>query len=170
MKIFNLIAIIALFLTTSMVSAQDLKFGHINMQELIMGLPDKLDADKKLQAEAQILQDRMRVMSEEHERKFREYLAQRETLPELIRTTMEKEIQDIEQRLQSYQTMAQQTLQRKEQELYQPILEKIQRAVDAVGLENGFIYIFDLSSQVVLYHSNKSVDCGPLVKAKLGVK
>ncbi len=170
MKIFNLIAIIALFLTTSMVSAQDLKFGHINMQELIMELPDKLDADKKLQAEAQILQDRMRVMSEEHERKFREYLSQRETMPELIRTTMEKEIQDIEQRLQSYQTMAQQTLQRKEQELYQPILEKIQRAVDAVGLENGFIYIFDLSSQVVLYHSNKSVDCGPLVKAKLGVK
>ncbi|WP_044117901.1 OmpH family outer membrane protein [Alkaliflexus imshenetskii] len=170
MKIFNLIAIIALFLTTSMVSAQDLKFGHINMQELIMELPDKLDADKKLQAEAQLLQDRMRVMSEEHERKFREYLSQRETLPELIRTTMEKEIQDIEQRLQSYQTMAQQTLQRKEQELYQPILEKIQRAVDAVGLENGFIYIFDLSSQVVLYHSNKSVDCGPLVKAKLGVK
>jgi outer membrane protein len=88
-------------------------------------------------------------------------------MPELIRTTTEKEIQDIEQRLQNYQLMAQQTLQKKEQELYQPILEKVQRAIDAVGQEQGLIYIFDISSQVVLYHSEKSLDCGPLVKAKL---
>ncbi|HBG86510.1 MAG TPA: molecular chaperone Skp [Marinilabiliaceae bacterium] len=169
MKMIKTFVLACLLLVSSMLTAQDLKFGHINMQELIMELPAKLEADTKLQAEAQILQDRMKVMSEEHEKKFRDYIAQRETMPELIRTTMEKEIQDIEQRLQNYQTMAQQTLQKKEQELYQPILEKVQQAVDNVGQEQGFIYIFDLSSQVVLYHSDKSVDCGPLVKAKLGL-
>ncbi|NLX72408.1 MAG: OmpH family outer membrane protein [Bacteroidales bacterium] len=169
MKMIKTFVLACLLLLSSMLTAQDLKFGHINMQELIMELPAKLEADTKLQAEAQILQDRMKVMSEEHEKKFRDYIAQRETMPELIRTTMEKEIQDIEQRLQNYQTMAQQTLQKKEQELYQPILEKVQQAVDNVGQEQGFIYIFDLSSQVVLYHSDKSVDCGPLVKAKLGL-
>ncbi len=169
MKMIKTFVLACLLLLSSMLTAQDLKFGHINMQELIMELPAKLEADTKLQAEAQILQDRMKVMSEEHEKKFRDYIAQRETMPELIRTTMEKEIQDIEQRLQNYQTMAQQTLQKKEPELYQPILEKVQQAVDNVGQEQGFIYIFDLSSQVVLYHSDKSVDCGPLVKAKLGL-
>lgn len=169
MKLINLFLIVCLFLTASAVSAQDLKFGHINMQELILELPDKLAADQKLQAEAKTLQDRMKMMSEEHEKKFRDYIAERETMPELIRTTTEKEIQEIEQRLQNYQTMAQQSLSKKEQELYQPILEKVQQAVDAVGAEQGFIYIFDLSSQVVLYHSDKSVDCGPFVKAKLGL-
>ena len=148
MKMIKTFVLACLLLLSSMLTAQDLKFGHINMQELIMELPAKLEADTKLQAEAQILQDRMKVMSEEHEKKFRDYIAQRETMPELIRTTMEKEIQDIEQRLQNYQTMAQQTLQKKEQELYQPILEKVQQAVDNVGQEQGFIYIFDLSSQV----------------------
>jgi outer membrane protein len=167
MRFIKTIAIACLLLITSAITAQELKFGHINVQELIMELPDKKDADTKLQAEAQILQDRLKVMSEEHEKKYRDYIAQRETMPELIRTTMEKEIQDIEQRLQNYQLMAQQTLQKKEQELYQPILEKVQRAIDAVGQEQGLIYIFDISSQVVLYHSEKSLDCGPLVKAKL---
>lgn len=167
MRFIKTIAIACLLLITSEITAQELKFGHINVQELIMELPDKKDADTKLQAEAQILQDRLKVMSEEHEKKYRDYIAQRETMPELIRTTMEKEIQDIEQRLQNYQLMAQQTLQKKEQELYQPILEKVQRAIDAVGQEQGLIYIFDISSQVVLYHSEKSLDCGPLVKAKL---
>ncbi|HHT99811.1 OmpH family outer membrane protein [Xiashengella succiniciproducens] len=167
MRFIKTIAIACLLLITSAITAQELKFGHVNVQELIMELPDKKDADTKLQAEAQILQDRLKVMSEEHEKKYRDYIAQRETMPELIRTTMEKEIQDIEQRLQNYQLMAQQTLQKKEQELYQPILEKVQRAIDAVGQEQGLIYIFDISSQVVLYHSEKSLDCGPLVKAKL---
>jgi outer membrane protein len=167
MRFIKTIAIACLLLITSAITAQELKFGHINVQELIMELPDKKDADTKLQAEAQILQDRLKVMSEEHEKKYRDYIAQRETMPELIRTTTEKEIQDIEQRLQNYQLMAQQTLQKKEQELYQPILEKVQRAIDAVGQEQGLIYIFDISSQVVLYHSEKSLDCGPLVKAKL---
>jgi outer membrane protein len=169
MKLINLFLIVCLFSTASVVSAQDLKFGHINMQELIMGLPDKVVADQKLQAEAKVLQDRMQVMSDEHEKKFIDYIAQRDSLPELIRTTTEKEIQEIEQRLQNYQTMAQQSIEKKEQELYQPIVEKVQQAVDAVGAEQGFIYIFDLSSQVVLYHSDKSVDCGPLVRAKLGL-
>ena len=167
MRFIKTIAIACLLLITSAITAQELKFGHVNVQELIMELPDKKDADTKLQAVAQILQDRLKVMSEEHEKKYRDYIAQRETMPELIRTTTEKEIQDIEQRLQNYQLMAQQTLQKKEQELYQPILEKVQRAIDAVGQEQGLIYIFDISSQVVLYHSEKSLDCGPLVKAKL---
>ncbi len=154
---------------TPLISAQELKFGHLNMQELITIMPEKQEADQKLQQEAQTLQNRMQVMSEEHERKFREYLAERETMHDLIRTTMEKEIQDIEQRLQNYQNLAQQTLSRKEQELYQPILEKLQKAIDNVGAENNFIYIFDISSQVVLYQSDASVDCGPLVKKELGI-
>src|SRR5690349_24485720 len=37
----------------------------------------------------------------------------KESRPELMRSCMEKEIQDIEQRLHNYQTMAQQMLQRK---------------------------------------------------------
>ncbi|MDG5799705.1 OmpH family outer membrane protein [Marinilabiliaceae bacterium ANBcel2] len=170
MKILKFIVIVSLLIGSAAISsAQNQKFGHINTQQLINEMPEKQEADRQLQAEAQTLQNRMQVMSEEHEKKFREYLEQRETMPELIRSTMEKEIQEIEQRLQNYQSMAQQTLQRKEQELYEPILEKIERAIAKVGEEHGFIYIFDVSSQVILYHSDESVDCAPMVRAELGI-
>ena len=62
MKMIKTFVLACLLLLSSMLTAQDLKFGHINMQELIMELPAKLEADTKLQAEAQILQDRMKVM------------------------------------------------------------------------------------------------------------
>ncbi len=167
MNRFKLLTVALLLIFAGTVVAQELKFGHVNMQELILELPEKKAADEKLQAEAQTLQNRMQKMSDEHEAKFKEYLEERETMPELIRTTMEKEIQDIEQRLQNYQMMAQQTLAKKEQELYQPILEKLQKAIDTVGQTNGLIYIFDVSSQVVLYHSENSLDCAEMVKAEL---
>jgi outer membrane protein len=64
--------------------------------------------------------------------------------------------------------MAQQSLAQKEQQLLGPIIEKVQKAINEVGTESGLVYIFDLGSQVILYHSSQSVDVAPLVKAKLG--
>ncbi len=167
MNIFKFAAVVSLLLVASLSSAQELKFGHINVQQLIAALPEKQAADKAIQAEAKVLQDRRTIMQEEAERKFKEYLSQRESMPELVRATMEKEIQDIQQRLENYDMLAQQNLNKKQQDMYQPILEKIQKAIDEVGLEKGLVYIFDVSSQVVLYHSTASLDCEPLVKAKL---
>lgn len=157
-----------LFLCAGLTSfSQELKFGHIDVQKLIKELPEKIEADKALQKEANNLQNNLKVMSEDLDKKYAEYMAQRDTLSELIRVTKEKEIQDYDQRIRNFSTLAQQNLQQKEQQLLQPIIEKTQKAIDAVGAENGFIYIFDISSKVVIYHSTKSVDCEPLVKAKL---
>lgn len=170
MKLIKYSIVAALMLIASSVFAQDLKFGHIDVQTLIMELPEKIAADQALQKQATDLQNQLKVMTEDLEKKYTEYLAQRETLDELIRATKEKEIQDTDQRIKNYNTLAQQNLQKKEQELLQPIIEKVQKAIDAVGAETGLIYIFDTSSRVVVYHSDKSIDCAPLVKAKLAVK
>ena len=45
------------------------------------------------------------------------------------------------------------------------------KAVETVGDEEGFIYIFQINSQVevTLYRSSQSVDVTPLVRKKLGL-
>ncbi|WP_066632880.1 OmpH family outer membrane protein [Labilibacter marinus] len=167
MKSIKLLLVIAAVVVSSSVFAQDLKFGHVNIQELVAALPAKLEADKKLQDEAQKLEQNLKVMNEELDSKYTDYMEKRDSLPELIRATKEKEIQEISQRLQNFQMLAQQNLQQQEQQLLQPIIQKVQKAIDEVGSENGFIYIFDVSSRVVIYHSEKSTDVAELVKAKL---
>jgi outer membrane protein len=170
MKILNFVPFFVFFITLSMTSAQELKFGHVNSQQLIMELPEYMQAEKAMENEANILQDRRKIMQEEIERKFQEYISQRETLPELIKATMEKDIQDLQQRLENYDMLAQQSLSKKQQDLLQPILDKVSKAIENVGEENGFFYIFDISTQIVLYHSDVSIDCTQMIKAKLGVK
>ncbi|WP_234408444.1 OmpH family outer membrane protein [Marinilabilia salmonicolor] len=139
----------------------------MNVQKLITELPEKQTADKELQAEAKKLQSQLQVMSQELDDKYSNYMAQRDSLSQLIRSTREKEIQDYDQRIQNFNKLAQQSLSQKEQELLQPIIEKVEKAIQAVGEEQGFIYIFDVSSQVILYNSDQSVDCEELVKSKL---
>lgn len=170
MNIFKTLGLAATLVVAVAANAQELKFAHIDTQALISSLPEHQAAQTQLQDEAKKLEDQLTVMSNDLQQKYEDYMTKRDSLPDLIRATKEKEIQDAQQRIQSYQQMAQQSLSQKEQQLLTPILERVQNALDEVGKENGFVYIFDLSSQVVLYHSEQSVDAAPLVKAKLGVK
>lgn len=169
MNIAKTLLIAGAMLAATAANAQQLKFAHIDTQTLVSQLPEKIEAETKLQEEAKKLEDQLQVMNSDLQKKYEEYINERETLPELIRATKEKEIQDAGQRIESYTQMAQQSLAQKEQQLLGPIIEKVTAAIDAVGQENGFIYIFDTSSQVILYHSDQSVDAAPMVKAKLGL-
>ena len=69
--------------------------------------------------------------------------------------------------MQTFQVSAQQNFQKKESELFQPIVEKLQKAIKDVGAEGKFIYIYEEAT--LLYRSDKSVDVTDLVKAKLGM-
>jgi len=167
MKFIKSILVIIALVLVSNIEAQDLKFGHVDIQKMVAELPEKVTADKALQTEATKLEEQLNVMRAELEKKYTDYMAQRDSLPDLIRATKEKDMQDTDQRIQQYSQMARQSLGQKEQQLLQPIIQKVQTAIAEVGQEQGLIYIFDISSQVVLYHSTASVDCAPLVKAKL---
>ncbi len=170
MKSLHLVIIALLLTLTTTLGSQELKFAHIDIQKLVATLPDKVKADKALQDEANKLQSQLKIMSEELDKKYSEYMSQKDSLPDLVKSIKEKEIQDQNQRIQNYNQLAQQSLGQKEQELLKPIIEKVQKAIDEVGAENGFIYIFDVSSKVILFYSDKSVDAEPLVRIKLGIQ
>ncbi|MCQ2202910.1 MAG: OmpH family outer membrane protein [Bacteroidales bacterium] len=170
MNILKTISLAAVAMVATAATAQDLKFAHVDTQALMSSLPEQQAAQATLQEEAKKLEDQLTVMNSDLQQKYEDYMAKRDSMPDLIRATKEKEIQDANQRIMSYQQMAQQSLSQKEQQLLMPIIEKVQNALNEVGKENGFVYIFDISSQVILYHSEQSVDAAPLVRAKLGVK
>ena len=166
MNILKSLASVALMAMAVCAQAQDLKFGHIDSQAFLAQQDEFKEAQTKLQSEADQIQANFQAMQDDLQKKYQEYISQREQMPELVRATKEKEIQDGQERLQSFQQMAQQSLSQKEQQLLQPIYEKYKNALAQVGEEGGFVYIFDVASQVVLYHSNSSIDVAPLVQAK----
>ena len=149
--------------------AQD-KFGHVNSEELVMAMPELASIEKELEALQSEWEGVLLSMQEELFSKFREFQERQSTMPESIREARQSEMAEAEQRIITFRQTAQADLQRKHQELFTPVIAKVRRAIEEVGTENNFTYIFDLAAQSIIFHSPKANDVTALVKAKLGIR
>jgi len=151
--------------------AQNLKFGHINSEEIIRVLPEFDSANVKLETLQKELVNTLELMSVELNNKNDAYTKESKNLSELVRQTKEQEIVDLNRRMQEFQQSAQEQLQNKQVELFQPIYARVDKAIKDVGKENGFLYIFDISKGSLLwFDETKSTNVATLAKAKLGLK
>jgi outer membrane protein len=151
--------------------AQTFKFGHINSDELIQAMPEYDSATKKLENYRKELVNALELMSVELNNKNEAYQKDAKNLSDIVKQTKEQELVDMNKRIQDFQTNAQQQLQNKQTEVFQPIYAKVDKAIKDVGKENGFLYVFDVAKGSLLYFDEtKSINVLSLVKTKLGIK
>jgi outer membrane protein len=166
---YTLIAL-ALFVTGLMnVQAQALKFGHINSADLIAMMPETKAADTAQSKYRKSLEDQLKTMTAEYQNKLADYQSKQATMQDAIKATREKELEDLGSRIQDFQQTAQESVQKKKEELYGPILKKAEDAIKAIAKEKAYSYIFDTSAGVVLF-AQPSDDIMSMVKTKLGIK
>ena len=164
MKQIILTTVLMLVLFTSS-SAQ--KFGHINAQDVLMNLPERAEAQGTIESQASEYEAEVTRMQQDLQTKFAEYQAKSETWPTAIREQKERELQGLDQGLQEFGSTIQNELAVLEQELLMPMIDRVQAAINAVGAENGFTYIFDSSTGATVYNGGE--DVSELVKVKLGM-
>jgi len=144
------------------------KLGHINSRELIQLMPEVKAVSAKLDTITKQYEEEFLKMRQEYESKIKEYQANVDNMAQSIREMRESEIADLGQRIELFNQTAQQDLQKQQNTLMEPIFKKFNDALEAVGKENGYTYIFD--SAAMLYISENADDVQPLVKVKLGIK
>lgn len=162
--------LVAVMISVSSTFAQNYKFGHINSNELLSIMPDRDSAMLELQNYSQMLQQEIEALQMEYQNKVAAYQEKEQTYSDLVRESKLKEIQEMQGRMQEFQMTAQQDYQQKEAELFQPIMDEAQNAIEKVAKANGFTYVFDLSAGGLVYFSEESVDILPLVKKELGIE
>lgn len=151
--------------------AQDnLKLGHIDTQKLLEAMPESDSARAQIQKNAKDLEETMEEMQVELNNKYENYINNMDSYSDLIRQTKETELQDLQQRIQQFQATAEQDIQRLRQELFQPIIEKANKAIADVAKEKGFNYVFDTSLGSVVYFSEDTENLMEEVKARLGIQ
>ena len=152
------------FLTLNSIAQN--KFGYIDSQELLLLMPERKTAENAVQEFAKSLEAQLGSMTAEYQERVQEYQANEATFSDLVKQDKVAEITGLEQRIQTFQQNAQQSLQEKEQELLEPILSKARKAIEDVATEGGFTYIFDKSQGSILYAKDSENVLG-LVKKKL---
>lgn len=150
-------------------SAQDLKFGHVNVADVVLLMPEYKNITTEMETETKKLEAQLTSMREELQKIELEYEGNYETYTPVQREAKEQEYAAMQQRVQEFYASAQQSLQTKQQELQVPVLDKLRAAIEAVGKEKGYLYVFEVNSGLTLFQSDKSEDITPFVKTKLGI-
>ena len=145
------------------------KLGYIDSNELLEMMPGKDSIQNVLKDYGKSLENQLQTMYAEYQTKVQDYQTNSGTLSDIIRQSKEKELADLETRIQTFQQQADTDLQDKQVKLLQPLLDKAKNAITAVAKENGYTYIFDVGTGAFLFYE-KGDNILPLVKAKLGLK
>jgi outer membrane protein len=163
-NIFKTVAI--LFVAASMQQAVAQKIAHIQLDSLITIMPETKQAQEVAQGYLKDLEKQVASMKAEFDGKYQDYVTNEAGYSDLVKKTKQEELQALNQRIEDFRTQAQQDYQKKSGDLSKPIYEKAKKAVDVVARENGFKYVLDTSTGIVLFHE-PSDDIFALVKKKL---
>lgn len=165
----KLIVVVAFSLAAMSVSAQ-VKLGHIETQKLVQAMPEWTAAQKELETKQADVEKELTNMKEQLQTKLTEYSQNAKNYSDVVRASKEQELQELDQRIQRFQQIAVDNLDKTQKDLMNPIIEKAMNAIKAVGKENGFTYIFDMNGGGILYAAENTEDVLPMVKKKLGIQ
>lgn len=148
-------------------SDDSLKIGIFNSQDFIKKMPEYNTAMSELENMNLKYQNEIQILRKEFENKYKEYTSISDIE---IKKIKEDELQRIQQSLQEFSTHAEKSIIEKQQELFNPIINKINLAVKKIGDDNNFTYIIDNSVGFVPYISTYAEDISPLLKKLLNLE
>jgi outer membrane protein len=149
-------------------NAQKLKYGYINGVAVFNEIPDVKKADTLLKTFTAQFEDQIKKMSDEYDKKVKAYKENQTYTDDLIKKTQADEINDLSNKIQKFQVSAQDAVNKKRDELYQPIIAKFQNTLKKVAKDNGLRFILDSGKGLLLY-SDEADDVTKLVEKELGI-
>lgn len=151
--------------------AQKSKVGYINTNELWAVMPEKPKADSLFAIKQQEYQERFNRMQVELKQKAALYdLDSLKMADPVIYKHHLEELKSLQKRTEDFQNDASASLQEYKDELYQPIREKMQAAIDKVADKGKYDFILDSSFGNIVYRRQESDNILPLVMDELGIE
>ena len=166
MRNYLTIAVIALIGLGFTTNATAQKYGYVNAAAILAELPEVKQAESNLEALQTQLQKKGRDRVEQFQKKYAD-LSNKAQAGELSPVQQEQAAAELEKEQQEIANLEQDMvnqIQKKRNELLEPIYNRMNAAIEAVAKENGFTMIFD---QTVLLYGDTTVDISEQVKAKL---
>tara|TARA_R110002124_G_scaffold287364_1_gene474055 strand:+ start:91331 stop:91840 length:510 start_codon:yes stop_codon:yes gene_type:complete len=161
------VAIVLMVGATSFVNAQS-KIAHIDTQALVEAMPEMKAAQNQLEKLQKTYDTEIKAMAKEFEAKVQQYGSEEGSKTQEENAKRVEEVQGMERNITAYRQQALQDLQKKEVDVFQPILEKARAAIQKVARAQGIQYVLDSATgNGVILADGK--DLLPDVKKELGI-
>ncbi|MGL4347813.1 MAG: OmpH family outer membrane protein [Chitinophagaceae bacterium] len=162
MKKFNLIITFTLLIGMSTFAQQ--KFGYTNVDQIVMFLPEVKNIETQLQEfKKDSLDALLPYLISEYTKKDSLMKIEKN---DVVKQRIAKELDDLQQQLQNWQSYAQSRMQSKQEELLKPLYQKVGEALKQVVDKNKYTYIFSYNA---LLYAPPAEDISLLLLKELGI-
>jgi len=142
------------FIMTTSAFCQDIKLGWLNSLQILNEYSEAIEVQKKIDQERVKIQNQLQDMQDELERKTKELENQSLLLSDERKMEMQKEIEALYirgQQLQLQQFGPEGELVKRQDQLMEPIIEKIQEVINKIAEDEKYDWIFDSSKGTILF-------------------
>ena len=143
------------------------KFGRIDMQAVIQSMPEMTQVQANFEKAQKDYEDHLEGLQVELNNKVNDYQKVQATLSESSKQLKQRDIQDLQQRLQQYYQLAEEELQKTQTELMAPLYEKADAAIKKICKAEGIIVAFTIGSMAYLDEA-ATIDITEKVKTEVG--
>jgi outer membrane protein len=143
------------------------KIGYVNTDEVIASMPETEKANKEIQEYQEALAKQYDDLQKEANDKSEQFVKDSATMSPSIKEIKREEIIKLIQRVNNFNTEAQDLTKKRAQEKFAPIQQKAMEAIKSVAKKNSYTYVLDVNSVIV---GPPGDDLIGLVKKELGVK
>ena len=164
MKRIIIIAAMALMSVTAFAQ----KFAYVDFNEIVMLMPEMDEARATLEENSKTNEEILMSMYQEYQTKMQQYEQKAATWTQSVREIKEKEIMEIQARLEQTQQSLQAELQQLQQSLQAPIYEKAQNTVNNLAKAKGIAVVFEKASLLYLDPA-QGVDLTPEARKSLNI-
>lgn len=165
----GLIFAVAMLFATFQLDAQ--KVGYINTEKILAAIPEYKSAQTELEKLGNQYQQKIESEYSKIESLYQSYQQQKATLSAQARQQRENDIISREQTVKELQKSyfgQDGIMQKKSQELMDPIRERVDAAVKKIAENGNFMIIFDLSLMQGVAYARPGDDLSSLVIKALG--
>ena len=144
--VFTAMAVLLALGTTREASAQGAKIGYINSQSILAEAPGAKEAQTKFDSDMQQYRTEVQQMQTELETMVKQYETQQAMLSPSAKQQRETDIRTKQKAYQDRLAAIDQRAGQRQQELVQPVMDKINKVIEVIRSEGGYALIFDVSA------------------------
>jgi len=134
------------------------KVGHVNTGLVLESMPEAGVADSLMRLYQDSLATGFGILEQEFEQKYKHLSDSVQLITPKIRQLREQELQALQQQLQTYQQESQRMFQYRRGQYLQPLVTKVQAAIDAYAKANSYTMILDTSIPGALLYVRETDD------------
>jgi len=156
--IFGLAVLFSVLTITA--TAQSLKIGYIDPQEVLVKMPEYAAVERRLQNFADRKRDEFGRLQADFEKRVTEYEQKMAVLSANARATEEQALDDMRSKLMDFQNQYQEDLMAEQQTQLTPLFDKIEKGIAAVANEMGLTFVLNPRTStgdvILLYISDEA--------------